>query len=56
MSEKIKFESNIDHEAEKAPFRRMIEKEQEEIAKLKTGPARWVGLAARNLSESAIED
>jgi len=56
MSEKINFEGAIEHGGEKAPFRRLIEKEQEAIAKLKTGPARWAGLAAKNLSEKAIED
>jgi hypothetical protein len=54
--EKLSFEGQISPEGGKAPFRRMAEKQSEELKKLKSSRARWGGLAAAKLTERATEE
>jgi len=56
MSERPNFEGVVSAEGEKAPFRRMIDKQREADESLKSSPAKWAALAAERLSETAIED
>ena len=56
MIEKLNFNGFLTPEEEKIPFRRMIEKGKDAIADLKSSTARWVGLAAKNLSEATLDD